>query len=112
MKPGSVFIQIIPLGTDWASDSYFGESSFKFGLKYVAYKILPSESSLSDSYEKNDPVLLDPDTVNQRGWEVTKEVYLDNQNVRLNLRRFEKRLLRAYYYTIAKKKGHFPIQSQ
>ncbi|CDP21672.1 unnamed protein product [Coffea canephora] len=112
MKPGSVFIQIIPLGTDWASDTYFGESSFKFGLKYVAYKILPSESSLSDSYEKNDPVLLDPDTVNQRGWEVTKEVYLDNQNVRLNLRRFEKRLLRAYYYTIAKKKGHFPIQSQ
>lgn len=112
MKAGSVFIQIIPLGTDWASETYFGESSLKFGVKYVAYKILPSESSLSDRYAKNDPVLLDPDTVNQRGWEVTKEVYLDHQNVRLNLRRFEKQLLRAYYYTVAKKKGRIPMQSQ
>lgn len=111
MKAGSVFIQIIPLGTDWASETYFGESSLKFGIKYVAYKILPSESSLSDRYAKNDPVLLDPDTVNQRGWEVTKEVYLDHQNVRLNLRRFEKQLLRAYYYTVAKKKGRIPMQS-
>ncbi|KAL3533751.1 hypothetical protein ACH5RR_007272 [Cinchona calisaya] len=113
MKPSSVFIQIIPLGTDWASETYFGESSVKFGLKYVGYKILPSESSLYDSYEKDDPVLVDPETVNKKGWEITKEVYLDNQNVRLNLRRFQKQLLRAYYYTIAKKKkGNLRLQSQ
>ncbi|KAL3534371.1 hypothetical protein ACH5RR_002832 [Cinchona calisaya] len=106
MKPGSVFIQIIPLGTDWASETYYGEPSMKLGLNYVGYKILPNESSLYDSYEKNDPVLVDPDGVNKRGWEITKEVYLDHQNVRLNLRRFEKRLLHAYYHTMSKKKGH------
>lgn len=106
MRPGCVFIQIIPLGTDWAAETYFGEASVRFGLRYIGYKILPKESSLYDQYEEDDPVLTDPDSINLKGWEITKQVYLDHQNVRLNLARFQKRLLRAYYYTIAKKKGH------
>lgn len=111
MRAGSVFIQIIPLGTDWAAETYFGDPAVRFGLKYIGYKILPKESSLSDHYKEDDPVLIDPDSVNQKGWQVTKEVYLDHQNVRLNLARFQKRLLRAYYYTIAKKKGYSHVQS-
>ncbi|KAH0855211.1 hypothetical protein HID58_020401 [Brassica napus] len=42
----SVFIQIIPLGTDWA-ETYYGEPAKKLGLDYIGYKILPRESSLS-----------------------------------------------------------------
>lgn len=106
MRPGCVFIQIIPLGTDWAAENYFGDASVRFGLKYIGYKILPKESSLFDQYEEDDLVLTDPDSINLKGWEITKQVYLDHQNVRLNLARFQKRLLRAYYYTIAKKKGY------
>lgn len=107
MRPGCVFIQIIPLGTDWAAENYFGDASVRFGLKYIGYKILPKESSLYDQYEEDDPVLTDPDSINLKGWEITKQVYLDHQNIRLNLARFQKRLLRAYYYTIAKKKGGY-----
>ncbi|KAL2225972.1 uncharacterized protein LOC105159835 [Sesamum indicum] len=105
MKPGSVFIQVIPLGTEWAAETYYGEPAGKFGLRYIGYKILPNESSLYNDYDKNDPILNDPSSVNRKGWEFTKKIYLDRQTVKLDLKRFQKRLLRAYYYTVARKKG-------
>ncbi|PIN16065.1 protein O-GlcNAc transferase [Handroanthus impetiginosus] len=112
MKPGSVFIQVIPLGTEWAAETYYGEPAKKFGLRYIGYKILPSESSLYDDYDKNDPILVDPSSVNSKGWEFTKKIYLDRQNVKLDLRRFQKRLLRAYYYSKSRKNGRLRYQSQ
>ncbi|XP_044504924.1 xylan glycosyltransferase MUCI21-like [Mangifera indica] len=99
MKPGSVFIQIIPLGTDWAAETYYGEPARKLGLEYVSYPVLPTESSLYDIYDKDDPVLRDPTSINNRGWQYTKSIYL-GQNVKLNFRRFHKRLVRAYGYSI------------
>nr|GMD03953.1 EGF domain-specific O-linked N-acetylglucosamine transferase-like [Ipomoea batatas]GMD47978.1 EGF domain-specific O-linked N-acetylglucosamine transferase-like [Ipomoea batatas]GME08633.1 EGF domain-specific O-linked N-acetylglucosamine transferase-like [Ipomoea batatas] len=106
LKPESVFIQIIPLGTDWAAEAYYGDPAKKMGLRYIGYKILPNESSLYDEYDSNNAVLTDPDSVNKKGWEFTKKIYLDHQNVRLHPGRFRKRLLRAYYYTIAMKRNH------
>ncbi|KAK9169829.1 hypothetical protein Syun_001969 [Stephania yunnanensis] len=101
IRPSKVFIQIIPLGTDWAAETYYGEPAVKLGLKYMPYKILPKESSLYRDYEKNDPVLKDPESVNSKGWEFTKRVYLDRQMVRLNLRRFGRHLGKAYEYSIS-----------
>ncbi|KAL8493962.1 hypothetical protein ACS0TY_024946 [Phlomoides rotata] len=112
MKPSSVFIQIIPLGTDWAADTYYGEPAAKFGLKYISYKILPDESSLHQDYDEDDPILMDPSSVNQKGWEFTKKIYLDRQNVKLDLGRFCKRLRRAYYYSKARKNERLRLQSQ
>ncbi|XP_047318798.1 xylan glycosyltransferase MUCI21-like [Impatiens glandulifera] len=103
MRPGSVFIQVIPLGTEWAAETYYGEPAVRLGCKYVGYKILPKESSLYDEYDRNDPVLNDPDSIGKKGWEFTKKIYLDRQNVRLNLARFRKRLVRSYAYSMAKK---------
>lgn len=103
MRPGSVFIQIVPIGTDWPSESFYGEPARKLGLKYVGYKVLTKESSLYDDYSQDDPVLTDPDTINKKGWEYTKKIYLDRQNVKLNLPRFRKRLVRAYDYITKKK---------
>ncbi|CAL1352411.1 unnamed protein product [Linum trigynum] len=96
MRPGCVFIQVVPLGTDWAAESYYGGPAKRMGLKYIGYKILPKESSLYEKYAVDDPVLRDPESVNQRGWEYTKSIYLDGQNVVLDLKRFQKRLVRAY----------------
>ncbi|CAK7342634.1 unnamed protein product [Dovyalis caffra] len=112
MKPGSVFIQVIPLGTEWAADAYYGEPARKLGLKYIGYQILPRESSLYDKYDRNDPVLQNPSSVSDKGWQYTKSIYLDSQNVRLNLGRFQKRLLRAYRYSIAKMNHRSHLQSQ
>ncbi|KAG7961909.1 hypothetical protein I3843_09G039800 [Carya illinoinensis] len=112
MKPGSVFIQVIPLGTVWAAETYYGEPARKLGLKYIGYEIVPKESSLYEKYDKDDPVLRDPKSVTQKGWEYTKTIYLDGQNVRLNLGRFRKRLVRAYNYYNVKMNKHVHLQSR
>ncbi|XP_019166132.1 PREDICTED: EGF domain-specific O-linked N-acetylglucosamine transferase [Ipomoea nil] len=112
LKPGAIFIQIIPLGTDWAAETYYGEPAKKLGLRYIGYKILAKESSLYDEYDEDDPVLKDPNSVNEKGWEFTKKIYLDHQNIRLHLGRFRKRLLRAYYHSTIKKNEQLGLQSQ
>lgn len=104
MRPGTALVQVIPLGTEWAAENYYGGPSVKMGLKYMGYKIWASESSLSEEYKMDDPVLTDPESVNKKGWEVTKKVYLEGQTVNLNITRFRKRLMRVYIYCVAKKK--------
>ncbi|XP_051193114.1 xylan glycosyltransferase MUCI21 [Lolium perenne] len=105
MRPGSVFIQVVPLGTDWAAENYYGEPARRLGLRYIPYKILPSESSLYRQYARDDPVLTDPAAVNAKGWQVTKKVYLDGQNVRLDMARFRRRLREAYGHWAAQRLG-------
>lgn len=95
LRPGTVFIQVVPLGTNWAANEYYGEPAIKLGLRYVPYKITPEESSLSERYEATDPVLVDPESVNQRGWENTKKIYLDGQDVRPSLSRLRAILAQA-----------------
>lgn len=101
LRPGSVFIQVVPLGTTWAAETYYGEPAKKLGLKYIGYEIHPRESTLYEKYDKNDPILRDPTSINKKGWEYTKKIYLDSQNVMLDLRRFRKRLHRAYEHTLS-----------
>ncbi|VVA30933.1 PREDICTED: EGF domain-specific O-linked [Prunus dulcis] len=100
MRPGSVFIQVIPLGTAWAAEAYYGEPARKLGLEYIGYQILATESSLYGKYGKDDPVVTNPRSVTKKGWEYTKKIYLEDQTVRLHLRRFRKQLVGAYNYTI------------
>ena len=103
LKPKSVFIQIVPLGTDWAAETNYGEPAKKLGLKYIGYKIMPQESSLYDDYGKDDPVFRDPDSLNDKGWEYTKKIYLQGQNVKLDLRRFRETLARSYDFSIRRR---------
>ncbi|KAK1678299.1 hypothetical protein QYE76_039147 [Lolium multiflorum] len=98
MRPGKVFIQVVPLGMDWAANEYYGAPAARLGLRYVEYRIRPEESSLAREYPAGDPVLTDPAAVSRRGWEVTKKVYLDRQNVRLDLARFREQLVDAHRY--------------
>lgn len=95
MRPGSVFIQVIPLGTEWASDTYFGEPAERMGFQYIGYKIGLEESTLSHKYSKNDIVLRNPRAVVQQGWAVTKQIYLESQDVIINLSRMKRVLIRA-----------------
>ncbi|KAL3715042.1 hypothetical protein ACJRO7_006869 [Eucalyptus globulus] len=102
LKPGSVLIQVIPLGTDSPAETCFGKPARELGLKYIGYKISPRESSLYNEYDKDDPVLTNPKGVIRKGWQYAKEIYLDRQNVSLDMRRFHKRLLQAYDYSFKK----------
>lgn len=96
MRPGSVFIQIVPLGLNWAAEEYYGEPAKKLGLKYMEYRISAEESSLSEEYDCDDPVLVDPVAVNKKGWSETKRIYLERQNVRVNIERFHRLLEKVY----------------
>ena len=105
MKPGSVFIQIKPLGTEWAAEENYGKPAKDIGLKYIPYLINPSESSLYREYDKDDLVLKDPESVAKQGWDITKRVFLDKQSVLLDLNRFNQSLATAYKYIIERKKA-------
>lgn len=54
-----------------------------------------AESSLSKEYAKDDPVLVNPKLVTKKGWAETKRVYMDKQDVELDLKRFGKVIQQA-----------------
>lgn len=109
MRPGTVFIQVVPLGTDWAANEYYGEPAVKLGLHYLPYKITPEESSLSEHYNATDPVLVDPESITQQGWASVKKIYLEGQDVRPALPRMREILTQAKSVVRSKKPIH-PVE--
>ncbi|MCO5593490.1 hypothetical protein L7F22_047504 [Adiantum nelumboides] len=97
MRAGATFIQVVPLGTEWAAATYYGDPARKLGLKYVEYKVRPWESSLWQHYASDDPVLVDPEGVSSNGgWWETKRIYLEAQNVTVSLSHMTAILRSAY----------------
>nr|CAD1828000.1 unnamed protein product [Ananas comosus var. bracteatus] len=101
MRPPAALLQIVPIGLDWAADAFYGAPARRLGLEYVEYKVSAEESSLSDEYDRRSPVLADPSAVAGRGWWEMKKVYMDKQNVRVNVSRFSATLQRVYRHVCA-----------
>ncbi|KAI6690577.1 hypothetical protein NL676_027405 [Syzygium grande] len=59
------------------------------------YKIEPKESSLSEVYGPDDPVIVDPASIFAKGYVAGRAVYIDGQNVKINLDRFKDTLEEA-----------------
>ncbi|OVA13389.1 Glycosyltransferase AER61 [Macleaya cordata] len=96
LRPGSVFIQIVPIGIDWLAETYFGQPTREMGLEYMEYKIEVNESSLVEKYGKDNLVLTNPKAVTKRVWSNTKNIYLKDQDVRVDLVRFGSYLRKAF----------------
>ncbi|KAI3987793.1 hypothetical protein MKX01_028527 [Papaver californicum] len=96
LRPGSVFMQVVPIGTDWAAEVCYGKPAKEIGLDYMVYKIKVNESTLVHKYGKNSMVLKDPNSVAKKDWSIIKKIYLKEQDVRVDLVRFEKHLRKAY----------------
>ncbi|KAF8369861.1 hypothetical protein HHK36_032108 [Tetracentron sinense] len=96
LRPGSVFVQVVPLGIDWLAETCFGKSARDMGLEYMEYKIRVEESSLVEKYKRDDLVLKNPKAVVKEAWLKTKEIYLKDQDVKLDLARFGKYLNKAF----------------
>ncbi|GFP79101.1 protein o-linked-mannose beta-1 4-n-acetylglucosaminyltransferase 2 [Phtheirospermum japonicum] len=93
---GAVMVQVELLGTEWASDTYYGDTARAMGVRYLRYKIEVEESSLSKAYGRNHTVVTDPGSVyRERGYRGARTVFLDQQNVRVNLDRFRETLVEA-----------------
>ncbi|CAM6124886.1 unnamed protein product [Calypogeia fissa] len=83
MRRKAVLVQIIPVGTAWPSDHYFGTpASHELGLTYMEYEIKPEESTLSDEYGVLHPILQNPRLYIEKGWKTEYRLYLRGQNVR------------------------------
>lgn len=104
MRPRSVFIQIVPLGTDWPAYTYYQEpAQNRLDLQYLEYRITPEESTLSRTYSADNLAVTDPEAVIAKNWEVRKKLYLEGQDVRLSaskvlstLREAKKLALKAF----------------
>ncbi|XP_062162054.1 xylan glycosyltransferase MUCI21-like [Alnus glutinosa] len=98
LRPGSVFMQVVPLGAEWVAEVCFERSPRAMGLEYMEYRIKAEESSLIDKYSKDEMIIKDP--VAFRGSYIsnleTMKIYLVDQNVKLNIVRFREYLKEAY----------------
>ncbi|KAJ4798244.1 hypothetical protein LUZ62_049490 [Rhynchospora pubera] len=92
----AVVIQIVPLGKlNQLFYDEFGVPSRDMNLKYLQYEILEEESTLIDLYPRDDPIFTDPMSIHKRGWLELSRVYLQQQNVKLDLVRFRPVLEKA-----------------
>ncbi|KAI3703819.1 hypothetical protein L1987_74014 [Smallanthus sonchifolius] len=96
LPDGGVMVQVRPLGFQWDVDSFYSEPGPGMGLKYLEYMMEPEESSLVDVYGLDHPVVQDTASVAAKGgYDAAREMYLDKQDLRLNLERFRETLVQA-----------------
>ncbi|KAI4319218.1 hypothetical protein MLD38_032845 [Melastoma candidum] len=97
LPDNGVLIQVVPYGgVEWVSRTYFGTPAGAMGIKYLEYGISLQESTLLDQFSGDDVVIRDPIGFHKHNWEVFKSVYLDKQNVKLDVRRFRPTMQRAF----------------
>ncbi|CAL4951225.1 unnamed protein product [Urochloa decumbens] len=103
---GAVVIQVVPLGPMEFVASYFRGPSRDMGLRYLEYRITPEESTLLDKYPRDHPVIADPGSVKAKDWVSFMGVYLFEQDVRLDMKRFRPVLKKALARLRAKPKNN------
>ena len=97
LRPGSVFVQVVPLGAEWVSQVCFEKSAKDMGLVYMEYRIKAEESSLIEKYDKDDTMIKDPVAYRGKNWSAEiMSIYLKEQNVKLDLVRFREYLKEMY----------------
>ncbi|CAN4088774.1 unnamed protein product [Withania somnifera] len=93
----AVVIQIVGLGMEWVSKVDFQIPAMDMNLKYLDYKISVNESSLIQQYPLEHHVLKDPpgNMISPNGWVSYRKIYLDQQDVKIDVNRFRGTLLKA-----------------
>lgn len=96
LPAGAVLIQVVPLGNlEWISQHFYAEPAMARNLKYLQYNITQEESTLMDLYPRDHQVFKDPDAIHKQGWFKLGDIYLKQQNVRLDVQRFRPTLEKA-----------------
>lgn len=96
LPAGAVLIQVVPYGgLEWLARGTFKEPAADMQIHYLEYMIQLDETTLSEQYPKDDPVLKDPYSIHKQGWNALKMVYLDKQNVRPHLGRLKNTFMEA-----------------
>ncbi|XP_040377355.1 alpha-1,3-arabinosyltransferase XAT3-like isoform X2 [Oryza brachyantha] len=96
LPAGAVLIQVVPYGgLEWLARGTFKEPAADMQIHYLEYMIQLDETTLSEQYPKDDPVLKDPYSIHKQGWNALKSVYLDKQDVRPHLGRLKNTFMEA-----------------
>ncbi|KAI3473920.1 hypothetical protein Pfo_028118 [Paulownia fortunei] len=94
LPDNAVLIQVVPFGDiDGFARLDFGNPAAGMNLRYLEYKITVKESSLSQQYPIDHPVLKDPKSY--KGWSALWSIYLDKQNVTVDLHRVKGTVAKA-----------------
>ncbi|XP_062178407.1 beta-1,2-xylosyltransferase XYXT1-like [Phragmites australis] len=95
----AVVVQVVPLGRmeGLAMDEY-GVPPRDMNMRYLQYNITAEESTLSEVFPRGHPVFLDPMPIHKQSWSLVKDIYLGQQDVRLNVRRFSPVLQKAIQF--------------
>ncbi|XP_078177246.1 alpha-1,3-arabinosyltransferase XAT3-like [Carex rostrata] len=92
-------LQIIPFGNlKWVGRFDYGDPPSGFGLKYVEYEITVDESTLTEQYPRDHPVLTDPQSIHKKGFHEVYVAYLWKQSVKLNVDRFRGTLEETFQF--------------
>lgn len=96
LPENAVVIQILGIGiSKGMGKDTFGEPAKGMRLEYLEYEIVKEESSLIKQYPPDHAVFTDPSSIRKQGWVAFGSVYLDNQNITLDVNRFRPTLLKA-----------------
>lgn len=96
LPAGAVVVQVVPFGRlEWLARNTFAEPSAGMEVHYLEYVVQLDETTLSEQYPSDHPVLKDPMAIHKQGWDALKTTYLDKQNVRPHLGRLKNTFLQA-----------------
>ncbi|KAJ3686017.1 hypothetical protein LUZ61_015181 [Rhynchospora tenuis] len=98
LRTNAVMIQVIPLGGSHmnnAAHGYYDRPAQEMQLRTLDYTISTEERSLLDKYGWDHPAIKDPEAVAETGWQDRQRYYWLEQDVRLNVTRFEPVLIKA-----------------
>ena len=96
LPAGAVLVQVVPYGRlEWLARNTFAEPSAGMEIHYLEYAVQLDETTLSEQYPSDHPVLRDPMAIHKQGWDALKTTYLDKQNVRPHLGRLKNTFLQA-----------------
>ncbi|KAL8474745.1 hypothetical protein ACS0TY_031254 [Phlomoides rotata] len=89
-----ILIQVVPFGgIEGFARLDFGDPAAGMNVSYLEYKIDGRESSLSLQYDVDHPILKHPKSYKR--WNEIWSIYLNQQNVTIDLRRFRGVLVKA-----------------
>ncbi|KAF7063130.1 hypothetical protein CFC21_069661 [Triticum aestivum] len=87
LRTGAAMLQVVPWGVDTAM-RYFGVQAKEMMLQDVEYNIAAEESTLYEKYGKDHPMISDPESIHKQGWELTRQYFWLEQDIRINVTRF------------------------
>ncbi|XP_047975046.1 alpha-1,3-arabinosyltransferase XAT2-like isoform X2 [Salvia hispanica] len=97
LPAGAVVVQIEPLDLEHYAKVIFEDNARAMGMEYLRYKIEEEESSLVKVFGRNSSVITDTGSVYRKhGIMNSRDVFYDQQNVRLDLVRFRETIVKAF----------------